>query len=171
MRIVPGVGPPVAVNVVIVNVWRKAAAIPSRLDVAVVSDESRTVEEVGVAKTVTKLCTASDPATRAQTTRRHRPKRAVDPERSERKVYLKHLGNNFWEKLDARLAKIRNVVDGDTKIIRAFRQTLTEDRSTHGAKTHDLDDNTVDGFQQRVDRLIDLGSVDATTTAYAHTAC
>ncbi|KAJ6542997.1 hypothetical protein B0H19DRAFT_1077018 [Mycena capillaripes] len=88
-----------------------------------------------------------------------------------RKVYLKHPGNNFWDKLDDRLAKIRSVANGDPKkIIRAFRQTLTEDQDKHGAKNYVLDENAVDGFQQQVDELIDVSSVDAATSAQGHTA-
>ncbi|KAF7342691.1 hypothetical protein MSAN_02027000 [Mycena sanguinolenta] len=82
-----------------------------------------------------------------------------------RKVYLKHPGNNFLDKLDDRLAKIRSVANGDAKkIVRAFRLTLTEDQDKHGAKTYDLDENTVDAFQQQVDELINIGLVDAATS-------
>ncbi|KAF7363215.1 hypothetical protein MVEN_00674300 [Mycena venus] len=34
-----------------------------------------------------------------------------------RNVYLKHPGNNFWDKLDDRLSQIRNVAKGDKKKI------------------------------------------------------
>jgi hypothetical protein len=37
--------------------------------------------------------------------------------RLQRKVYLKHPGNNFWDKLDDRLAKIRSAANGDPKKI------------------------------------------------------
>ncbi|KAJ7845606.1 hypothetical protein B0H14DRAFT_3454874 [Mycena olivaceomarginata] len=66
-----------------------------------------------------------------------------------RKVYLKHPGNNFWDKIDD-----RNEANGDAKkTTRAFRHILTQDQDKHGAKTYVLDD-TVDAFQLQVDELI-----------------
>jgi hypothetical protein len=47
---------------------------------------------------------------------------------------------------------------------------LTEDQDKHGAKNYVLDENAVDGFQQQVDELIDVSSVDAATSAQSHTA-
>jgi hypothetical protein len=38
----------------------------------------------------------------------------------QRKVYLKHPGTNFWDKLDLRLAKIRKDADGDSKKITKY---------------------------------------------------
>ncbi|KAF8123957.1 hypothetical protein K438DRAFT_2003093 [Mycena galopus ATCC 62051] len=50
-----------------------------------------------------------------------------------RNVYLKHLGNNFWDKLDNCLSKICNAAKGDKKkIVRAFWQALTDDQNKHG---------------------------------------
>jgi hypothetical protein len=45
-------------------------------------------------------------------------------------------------------------------VSRAFRHILTEDQDTHGAKTYELDDNTVDTFQEAVDALIEAGTKD-----------
>ncbi|KAJ7697138.1 hypothetical protein B0H17DRAFT_1197535 [Mycena rosella] len=85
-------------------------------------------------------------------------------------VYLKVPGPKFWDKLDVRLAKIRKESGGDAgKIARAFRHILTVDQDKHGAKDYDLDEKTVDDFQQKVDDLIDVGAVDAATSAQADT--
>ncbi|KAJ7852216.1 hypothetical protein B0H14DRAFT_3866134 [Mycena olivaceomarginata] len=79
-----------------------------------------------------------------------------------RKVYRKHPGVKFWDELDKRLAKIRAEAKGDmTQVTRAFRHILTEDQDTHGAKTYELDENTVDTFQEGVDALIEAGARDA----------
>ncbi|KAJ7321107.1 hypothetical protein DFH08DRAFT_713130 [Mycena albidolilacea] len=79
-----------------------------------------------------------------------------------RKVYCKHPGVKFWDELDKRLAKIRAEAKGDMKqVTRAFRHILTEDQDTHGAKTYELDENTVDTFQEGVDALIEAGAKDA----------
>ncbi|KAJ7885269.1 hypothetical protein B0H14DRAFT_3737211 [Mycena olivaceomarginata] len=79
-----------------------------------------------------------------------------------RKVYRKHPGVKFWDELDKRLAKIRAEAKGDMKqVTRAFRHILTEDQDTHGAKTYELDENTVDTFQEGVDALIEAGAKDA----------
>ncbi|KAJ7900723.1 hypothetical protein B0H14DRAFT_3423333 [Mycena olivaceomarginata] len=80
-----------------------------------------------------------------------------------RKVFLKHPGTNFWDKLDDRLAKIRSAAKGDAKKI--IRYTLNEDQDKHGAKSYVLDENAVDAFQQQVDELIDVGSIDAAMSA------
>ncbi|KAF7372531.1 hypothetical protein MVEN_00115300 [Mycena venus] len=86
----------------------------------------------------------------------------------ERNVYMKHPGNNFWDKLDDRLSQIRNAAKGDKKkIVRAFRQALTDDQNKHGAKTYVLDENVVDTFQQEVDDLLAIGFADAVTSAQA----
>ncbi|KAJ7786693.1 hypothetical protein B0H14DRAFT_2630360 [Mycena olivaceomarginata] len=67
----------------------------------------------------------------------------------------------FWDKLDKCLAKIRAEAKGDMKqVTKAFRHILTEDQDTHGAKTYELDDNTVDTFQEAVDALIEAGTKD-----------
>ncbi|KAJ7898953.1 hypothetical protein B0H14DRAFT_3424288 [Mycena olivaceomarginata] len=77
------------------------------------------------------------------------------------KPFLKHPGVKFWDKLDKCLAKIRAEAKGDMKqVTRAFRHILTEDQDTHGAKTYELDDNTVDTFQEAVDALIEAGTKD-----------
>ncbi|KAJ6533719.1 hypothetical protein B0H19DRAFT_964909 [Mycena capillaripes] len=85
-----------------------------------------------------------------------------------RNIYLKHPGNNFWDKLDDRLSQIRYAAKGDKeKIVRAFRQVLTDDQNKHGAKNYVLDENVVDTFQQEVDDLLAIGFADATTSAEA----
>ncbi|KAJ6566321.1 hypothetical protein B0H19DRAFT_1025103 [Mycena capillaripes] len=85
-----------------------------------------------------------------------------------RNVYLKHSGNNFWDKLDDRLSQIRHAAKGDKKkIVRAFRQVLTDDQNKHGAKNYVLDENVVDTFQQEVDDLLAIGVADATTSVEA----
>ncbi|KAJ7845716.1 hypothetical protein B0H14DRAFT_3138995 [Mycena olivaceomarginata] len=77
-------------------------------------------------------------------------------------VYRKHPGVKFWDELDKHLAKIRAEAKGDMKqVTRAFRHILTEDQDTHGAKTYELDENTVDTFQEGVDALIEAGTKDA----------
>ncbi|KAJ7860956.1 hypothetical protein B0H14DRAFT_2576304 [Mycena olivaceomarginata] len=56
---------------------------------------------------------------------------------------------------------IRTEAKGDMKqVTRAFRHILTEDQDMHGAKTYELDDNTVDTFQEAVDALIEAGTKD-----------
>ncbi|KAJ7486820.1 hypothetical protein FB451DRAFT_1534905 [Mycena latifolia] len=84
-----------------------------------------------------------------------------------RKVYMKHPGVKFWDKLDDRLVTIRKESGGDAnKLIRAFRFALTNDQNTHGIKNYELDDEKdVDEFQQSVDDLIEAGNVDAATSA------
>ncbi|KAJ7452236.1 hypothetical protein FB451DRAFT_1145303 [Mycena latifolia] len=84
-----------------------------------------------------------------------------------RKVYIKHPGVKFWDKLDDRLVTIHKESSGDAnKLIRAFRFALTDDQNTHGVKNYELDDEKdVDEFQQSVDDLIEVGDVDAATSA------
>ncbi|KAJ7501283.1 hypothetical protein B0H11DRAFT_1908160 [Mycena galericulata] len=85
-----------------------------------------------------------------------------------RSVYLKHPGNKFWDKLDERLARIRQEADGDAnKIIKAFRHVLTKDQEKHGVKNYELDEKTVDEFQLKVDELIDVEAADAASSAQA----
>ncbi|KAF8144322.1 hypothetical protein K438DRAFT_1992964 [Mycena galopus ATCC 62051] len=73
-------------------------------------------------------------------------------------------GNNYWDKLDDRLSQIRHTAKGDKKkIVRAFRQVLTDDQNKHGAKNYVLDENVVNTFQQEVD--VDVA--DAATSAEA----
>ncbi|KAJ7852915.1 hypothetical protein B0H14DRAFT_3450514 [Mycena olivaceomarginata] len=80
----------------------------------------------------------------------------------QHKVYRKHPGVKFWDEVDKRLAKIHAEAKGDMKqVTRAFRHILTEDQDTHGAKTYELDENTVDTFQEGVDALIEAGAKDA----------
>ncbi|KAJ7795628.1 hypothetical protein B0H13DRAFT_2392979 [Mycena leptocephala] len=82
-----------------------------------------------------------------------------------RKVYLKHPGVKYWNKLDDRLALIREEASGDAKkITKAFRQLLTADQDKHGVKNYELDETLVDEFQQEVDDLIDVGTMDAATS-------
>ncbi|KAJ7849128.1 hypothetical protein B0H14DRAFT_3452710 [Mycena olivaceomarginata] len=66
-----------------------------------------------------------------------------------RKVYLKHPGTNFWDKLDLRLAKIRKDADGDLKkITKVFRHILDEDQKKHRKNDTVFDETAVDEFQQ-----------------------
>ncbi|KAJ7162514.1 hypothetical protein C8R46DRAFT_1283531 [Mycena filopes] len=85
-----------------------------------------------------------------------------------RKVYLKHPNDNFWDELDKALQGIRTKAAGDSKqIVRAFRHVLDKDQGTHGKKTYkdtDIEDG-VDEFQKTVDDIIDIGVVDAATSA------
>ncbi|KAJ7712527.1 hypothetical protein B0H14DRAFT_2645204 [Mycena olivaceomarginata] len=82
-----------------------------------------------------------------------------------RKVYLKHPGTNFWDKLDLRLAKIRKDADGDSKkITKAFCHILDEDQKKHGKNDTVFDETAVDEFQQGVDDLIDIGVINAATS-------
>ncbi|KAJ7221180.1 hypothetical protein C8J57DRAFT_1731840 [Mycena rebaudengoi] len=84
-----------------------------------------------------------------------------------RSVYLKHPGLKFWDKLDEHLAKIRQEAKGDAvKLTKAFRHVLTHDQNTHGIKDYDLDEKAVDDFQQTVDDVIDVGVIDAATSAH-----
>ncbi|KAF8208532.1 hypothetical protein K438DRAFT_1961128 [Mycena galopus ATCC 62051] len=59
------------------------------------------------------------------------------------------------------------VSTGGKKIVRAFRQALTDDQNKHGAKTYVLDENVVDMFQHWVDNLLAIGFTDAATSAQA----
>ncbi|KAJ7705481.1 hypothetical protein B0H17DRAFT_1193154 [Mycena rosella] len=82
-----------------------------------------------------------------------------------RAVYLKHPGPKYWDKLDARLATIRKEGGGDAgRITKAFKHILTIDQDKHGAKDYELDEKTVDDFQQKVDDLIDVEAVNAATS-------
>ncbi|KAJ7246182.1 hypothetical protein C8J57DRAFT_1360831 [Mycena rebaudengoi] len=84
-----------------------------------------------------------------------------------RSVYLKHPGPKFWDKIDERLDKIRKEAKCDAKkITKAFRHILTVDQNTHGTTDYVLDEKAVDEFQQTVDDVIDVGVVDAATTAH-----
>ncbi|KAF7378117.1 hypothetical protein MSAN_00236000 [Mycena sanguinolenta] len=88
-----------------------------------------------------------------------------------RKVYCKHPGTKFWDKLDDRIAKIREDANSDAKkITKAFRHILTEDQNKHGKKTEYVLDEVVDDFQQQVDDLIDVGALEAVTSADAATS-
>ncbi|KAJ7692326.1 hypothetical protein B0H16DRAFT_1752033 [Mycena metata] len=81
-----------------------------------------------------------------------------------RKVYLQEPGSKFWDFVDKDLAKIRKRADGDNKkIARAFRHILEADQAKHGSKDYELDNETVDLFQQQVDDLIDAGAADASS--------
>ncbi|KAF7359606.1 hypothetical protein MVEN_00684400 [Mycena venus] len=86
----------------------------------------------------------------------------------QRKTYLKYPGLNFWDQLDLRLEKIRNDANGDAKkIVRAFRHILEKDQNEHGVKNDndkDLED-TVDAFQKKVDDILDIDVIDASTSA------
>ncbi|KAJ6541426.1 hypothetical protein B0H19DRAFT_958545, partial [Mycena capillaripes] len=45
-----------------------------------------------------------------------------------RNIYLKHSGNNFWDKLDNRLSQIHHTVKGDKKIVRYILSIDLESR-------------------------------------------
>ncbi|KAJ7724640.1 hypothetical protein B0H16DRAFT_1895392 [Mycena metata] len=84
-----------------------------------------------------------------------------------RKVYLKNPKGDFWDKLDLKLQDIREKAGGDSKkVVRAFRSVLEADQAKHGHKTYkdsDMEDQT-DEFQQTVDNIIDIGTMDAATS-------
>ncbi|KAG6821488.1 hypothetical protein H0H92_001750, partial [Tricholoma furcatifolium] len=66
---------------------------------------------------------------------------------------------NFWDKVDARLAKIRKLAGGDScKITNAFSNYLTRDRKTFVSQ-HDYTIPTdCDAWQQDVDDSIENAS-------------
>ncbi|KAJ6450182.1 hypothetical protein C8R45DRAFT_1114257 [Mycena sanguinolenta] len=83
-------------------------------------------------------------------------------------VYLKFPGKDFGDKLDRHLAKIRKDAQGDLKkITKAFRHILEDNQKTHGKNDIVIDDKAVNEFQQQVDDLIDIGALDAATSAGA----
>ncbi|KAJ7693872.1 hypothetical protein B0H17DRAFT_1199556 [Mycena rosella] len=93
--------------------------------------------------------------------------RIVKGTKSSRSVLLKFPGSNYWDKVDERLATIRAEADGDAKkIIKGFRYYLEVDQRKHGVKDYELDEKTVDSFQQEVDDLIDAGAIDTATSAH-----
>ncbi|KAF8187249.1 hypothetical protein K438DRAFT_1764880 [Mycena galopus ATCC 62051] len=74
----------------------------------------------------------------------------------------------YWDCVDKRFAKIRAEANGDPKILAryGFRFALTSDQDKHGSKDdYTLDETAVDEFQQKVDDLIDIGVVDAASSA------
>ncbi|KAF7328117.1 hypothetical protein MVEN_02568700 [Mycena venus] len=84
-----------------------------------------------------------------------------------RKVYLKEPAKRFWDAVDEDLVKIRKKADGDSKkIIRAFRHILEKDQEAHGVTDYALrpEDETVDGYQQEIDEVIDANVADAAST-------
>ncbi|KAJ7346271.1 hypothetical protein DFH08DRAFT_961712 [Mycena albidolilacea] len=84
-----------------------------------------------------------------------------------RKVYLKEPWKRFWDAVDKDLVKIRKKVGGDSKkIIRAFRHILEKDQEGHGVTDYDLraEDETVDGYQQEIDEVIDANLADVAST-------
>ncbi|KAJ7826165.1 hypothetical protein B0H14DRAFT_3874084 [Mycena olivaceomarginata] len=83
-----------------------------------------------------------------------------------RRVFLKSPGTDFWDKLDKRLVKIRQQAEGDSvKLSRAFRQILTDDQNTHGVNDYKITEKVADEFQQQVDDIIDIRTIDAATCA------
>ncbi|KAJ7227864.1 hypothetical protein C8J57DRAFT_1584872 [Mycena rebaudengoi] len=75
-----------------------------------------------------------------------------------RKSFAKDSSAKFWDTVDEDLARIRDNSDGDSqKITRAFRYILKKDRETYGVDDYKLED-TVDGFQQEVDDMIDANT-------------
>ncbi|KAF8134133.1 hypothetical protein K438DRAFT_1997844 [Mycena galopus ATCC 62051] len=84
-----------------------------------------------------------------------------------RAAYLVNSGLKYWDYVDKRFAKIRAEANGDPKMLtRGFRFALTSDQDKHGSKDdYTLDETAVDEFQQKVDDLIDIGVVDAASSA------
>ncbi|KAJ7156571.1 hypothetical protein C8R43DRAFT_1125762 [Mycena crocata] len=74
-----------------------------------------------------------------------------------RQQYKLYPGDNFWDQLDNRLAWLRKTSNYDeTKITRAFKAILNDDRSSHG-KTADYtlpEDAVIDTWQLSVDTSI-----------------
>jgi hypothetical protein len=50
-------------------------------------------------------------------------------------------------------------------LFRAFRHVLTVDQDKHGIKDYELDEKAIDDFQKTVDDVIDVGTVNAATSA------
>ncbi|KAJ7429672.1 hypothetical protein B0H11DRAFT_2248336 [Mycena galericulata] len=75
-----------------------------------------------------------------------------------RKCFKLYPAENFWDKLDGRLASIREKADGDaTKQTKMFKSVLEADRSAHGVRDeYDLpDDAVVDERQNEVDTVVE----------------
>ncbi|KAF7346047.1 hypothetical protein MSAN_01830700 [Mycena sanguinolenta] len=58
-------------------------------------------------------------------------------------------------------SKIRKDTKGDSKITKVFHHILEEDQKTHGKNDVVIDAKAVNGFQQQVNDLIDIGTLDA----------
>ncbi|KAJ7750073.1 hypothetical protein DFH07DRAFT_961492 [Mycena maculata] len=74
-----------------------------------------------------------------------------------RKYFLLHPGDLFWDKLDDRLAWMRENSGGDTnKQTKMFKVVLDDDRNKHGNKADYsmLDDAVVDEWQSEVDTVV-----------------
>ncbi|KAJ7680172.1 hypothetical protein B0H14DRAFT_3535919 [Mycena olivaceomarginata] len=73
-------------------------------------------------------------------------------------------GQDFWDKLDKRLAKIRREAEGNAKkIIKSFRNLLDGDQEKHVKTDDPIDETAVDEFQQGVDDLIDIAAINTVT--------
>ncbi|KAJ6524643.1 hypothetical protein DFH09DRAFT_1329413 [Mycena vulgaris] len=74
-----------------------------------------------------------------------------------RKFYLLHPGDAFWDKLDDRLAWMRQTSGGDyAKQTKMFKLVLNEDRDKHGKRADYTlpDDAVVDEWQADVDTVV-----------------
>ncbi|KAJ6589470.1 hypothetical protein B0H19DRAFT_1226963 [Mycena capillaripes] len=81
-----------------------------------------------------------------------------------RQQYKLYPGDNFWDKLDERLAWLRKTANYDEhKIAKAFKLVLAEDRAAHGKSAdYNLPEDAVpDSWQASVDTSIDADGVDA----------
>ncbi|KAJ7778755.1 hypothetical protein DFH07DRAFT_950767 [Mycena maculata] len=79
------------------------------------------------------------------------------------RVFIKDESTGFWNTVDDDLSDIRKKANNDnSKIVRAFRHILKEDRAKHGVDNYTIA-NTVDTFQQEVDDVVEAsgGTADA----------
>ncbi|KAJ7705342.1 hypothetical protein B0H17DRAFT_1126194 [Mycena rosella] len=75
-----------------------------------------------------------------------------------RKYYTLYPGDIFWDKLDIRLAWMRENSKGDAaKQTKMFKVILNDDRDAHGIRTDYMmpDDAVVDEWQAEVDTVVD----------------
>jgi hypothetical protein len=91
-------------------------------------------------------------------------------------------GQDFWDKLDKCLAKIRREADGDAKkiikcvphselfffhpdsqLFTVFRNLLDGDQEKHVKTDDPIDETAVDEFQQGVNDLIDIAAINTVT--------
>ncbi|KAF8899969.1 hypothetical protein CPB85DRAFT_1439783 [Mucidula mucida] len=88
-----------------------------------------------------------------------------------RKVYVKNMGSNLWDRLDASLASIHDKAAGNPKqLVKAFKFILESDQKTYGqadAEGNDGQDvlEDVDTFQEGVDNFIRAATMSAASSA------
>ncbi|KAI0349149.1 hypothetical protein OH77DRAFT_1525888 [Trametes cingulata] len=78
-----------------------------------------------------------------------------------RNVFLKHQGENFWDKIDSRLRKLRKDCDTQEKLTRAFKRILKKDQDDHRERSdyrHLVDEDAISDVQLRVDEDIAAAS-------------